>query len=73
MSSTISNKSLEISQISPTIPSKPSTTKDVSLVSTISKVAANILIGLIVLTPVLLPISVVGGKKNKNKTKKLIK
>ena len=47
------------------------TPKDVSLVSVISKVAANILFGIIVLTPILIPISI-GGKKI-NKTKKLNK
>jgi hypothetical protein len=41
----------------------PSKTNDLSLVSKVSKIAANLLFTIIAVTPILLPISVIGGKK----------
>jgi len=64
-------KSVSDTKISDSKPESNSPThkNDLSLVSKISKVAANILFGIIVLTPIFLPLSV-GGKKL---TKKLNK
>ena len=46
--------------------------KDLSLVSTVAKVTANIIFTLIVVTPILLPITVIGGKESRKKlTKRL--
>lgn len=52
-----------ISSTTITSSNPPSKTNDLSLVSKVSKIAANVLFTIIVVTPILLPISVIGGKK----------